>query len=113
MPSIISETIRSESLKLIRRHQQYSTALAENIVRIRKRTGRAPVKNILTPTYWTCDCGFDPYHVRQNHERIGAAVKNRIRTGSYRPYPAVFYERPKPDGSMREVAVFQIPDNAV
>lgn len=113
MNNAINEAIQRESLKLVRRHQKYAFDLQENINRVDRRTGIAPVKDIKIPPYWACDDGFNPYHVRAHAKTISYAISKAIQAGKYFPRPAVIYNVPKVDGGERRVSVFQVADNAV
>jgi len=110
---VILTAIRKEAGKLVRRHQKYLSDLAANIRRKEARSGIAIVKVMQAPAYWTCDSGFNPYHVRSNAKGISYAVDRALSAGQYRPRPAVKYTVPKEDGGTREVSVFQVADNAV
>ncbi len=65
------------------------------------------------PGYWSADAGFNPFHVRSNFLGIGYAIEKALAAGQYRPRSAVVYSVVKKDGSLRDVAVFQVADNAV
>lgn len=109
----IEAAIRAEADKLIRRHQRYASGLSEEVVRRERRSGVPATKSIQKPSYWDASPGFNPYHVRSNASTIAYAMTRRLSAGTYAPRPAVVYRVPKADGSMREISVFQIADNAI
>jgi RNA-directed DNA polymerase len=111
--SVIFDAIRDEAHKLIRRHQKYASELAAALRRREKRSGILQVKHIHLPEYWAVDTGFNPYHVGTHSAGIAYAVDKALASGRYRPRPAVLYQIEKTDKTLRDVAVFQVADNAV
>jgi RNA-directed DNA polymerase len=111
--SVILDAVRNEAHKLIRRHQKYASDLAAALRRREKRSGILQSKNIYLPEYWSADQGFNPYHVRAHSAGIAYAIDKALASGQYRPRPAVIYQVQKPDKTLRDVAVFQVADNAV
>jgi RNA-directed DNA polymerase len=111
--SVILDAVRNEAHKLIRRHQKYASDLAAALRRREKRSGLLQVKHIHLPEYWSADKGFNPYHVGAHSAGIAYAVDKALASGRYRPRPAVIYQVEKSDNTMRDVAVFQVADNAV
>lgn len=110
---LLADEILDEAQRLIRRHERYAQDLTDEFRRRNRRTGAADVPNILRPSYWDVDPGFNPYLVRARNERIGRSIRARLRGREYEPRNAVCFEVPKPDGTMREVSVFQVADSAV
>ena len=111
--TVITSAVREEAEKLVRRHQKYLSDLAANIKRRETRAGASIPKVMHFPEYWSANEGFNPYHVRSNANGIAYAIDKALALGQYRPRPAAKYSVPKLDGSLREVSVFQIADNAV
>jgi RNA-directed DNA polymerase len=109
----LQTAIEEEAVKLISRHQRYAKGVHDEIIRIERRSGVRHPKRLLHPQYWTVSPGFDPYHVRSNAGIYAHAIEKKLRRGHYRPRPAVSYEVPKPDGTMRSISVFQVADNAL
>ncbi len=110
---LLADEVLKEAQKLIRRHERYAQELADEFRRRNRRTGATTVPTVLRPAYWDLDPGFNPYLVRARSERIGWAIRTSMRSRTYSPRSAVCYEVPKPDGSLREVSVFQVADSAV
>jgi RNA-directed DNA polymerase len=111
--SVILDAVRNEALKLIRRHQKYASDLAANLRRREKRSGSLQTKHIHLPEYWSADSGFDPYHVNARSRGIAYAIDKALGSNLYHPRPAVVYQVKKDDGTLRDVAVFQVADSAV
>ncbi|WNG49182.1 hypothetical protein F0U60_37505 [Archangium minus] len=113
MSELILNAIRDEAKKLITRHQRYAFHLHEETQRLVRRSGINWPKTVYAPTYWRDDDGFNPYHVWKHAKSIAYAVEKSLKTRRYLPRPAVRYEVPKPDGTTREVSVFQVADQAI
>lgn len=113
MSDVILNAVRREAVKLVTRHQRYAWALHEEVKRRSLRDGLPRTKAVLKPSYWQCAPGFDPYYVRKHARGIAYAVEKALRAGTYAPQPAINYAVPKADGGTREVAVFQVADQAV
>jgi RNA-directed DNA polymerase len=110
---VILDAIWNEAHKLVTRHQKYASNLAASIRRREKRSGVPVDKHIHLPEYWAADRGFNPYYVRSHSAGFAYAVDKALAAGQYRPRPAVIYQVTKDDGSLRDVAVFQVADSAV
>jgi len=111
--SVILDAVRDEAHKLIRRHQKYASDLAVNLRRREKRSGHLQTKHIHLPEYWSVNEGFNPYHVYAHVRGVAYAIENALASGQYKPRSAVIYQIKKDDGTLRDVAVFQIADSAV
>lgn len=109
----LEQAIRDEALKLIKRDQRYAKEVDDELTRMDRRTGVRPIKTLLRPAYWNADPGFDPYHVRANAAAYAYSIDKNLRRQQYNPKPAVVYHVPKSDGSLRDISVFQVADNAL
>lgn len=109
----VRESIEAEARKLVVRHQKYARQLSEESFRRERRTGVPLQRTVHEPQHWTCDPGFNPYHVRAHATEIARAVERSLTARAYKPRPAVEYGVPKSDGSTRTVSVFQVADNAI
>jgi RNA-directed DNA polymerase len=110
----IEVAIRAEADKLIRRHELYCRELDdENKRRRRRSTGSVAILHVQRPSYWSLAAGFNPYLVRARASRIAPLIRARLTDRSYKPHSPSAYHVPKPDGSNREVSVFQVADSAV
>ncbi|MBZ4402419.1 reverse transcriptase domain-containing protein [Myxococcus sp. AS-1-15] len=113
MAKNIREAIAAEAQKLVTRHQRYAWNLHEDVERREARSGLPCPKEVKTPSYWSCDPGFNPYHVRKNALGIAYAIQKSLKSKRYRPRPAVLYPVPKLDGTYRPVSIFQVADQAI
>ncbi|MFT3924594.1 MAG: reverse transcriptase domain-containing protein [Myxococcales bacterium] len=103
--------IQDEARKLILRYQRYAHDLHNEAMRIGRRAGRVPPKEVRRPGYWSLPA-FDPFHVRAQAGGYAHALARSLERDTYKPWPAVSYDVPKSDGTMREVNVFSVADNA-
>ena len=113
MPSTIETSIRAEAEKQIRKHEMYLSELAREIARREARTGLHQQKIIQIPAHWGVNSGFNPYYVRRKAKSIARSMERALANRTYRTRPAYKYLVAKPDGGVREVAVFQIADSAL
>ncbi len=67
----------------------------------------------MCPEYWNSDPGFNPYHVRKHATKIARIIRRSICQGIYKPRPAARFGVPKDGGGTREVAAFQVADQAI
>ena len=111
--SVIFAAVRDEAHKLIKRHQKYASDLAAGLRRREKRSGLPQDKHVYQPEYWSADRGFNPYYVYFHASGISYAIEKGLASGQYRPRSAVIYSVKKADGTLRDVSVFQVADNAV
>ncbi len=115
MSDKVTRAIWREAQKLVVRHQSYAHRLSEGRKRRERRSG-TPLptnKDVKIPEYWACDQGFNPYHVRKQHQSIARAINKSLESGSYVPRPAVIHEIPKKGGGNRQLSVFQVADQAI
>ena len=105
--------MRNEAHKLIQRHQKYASDLAAGLRRREKRSGVPQDKVVHNPEYWSADQGFNPYYVYFHARGISYAIEKALTSAEYRPRSAVIYSLLKADGTLRDVSVFQVADNAV
>ncbi len=113
MLRITEDQVLAECRKLISKHERYARELRNEDVRRRRRVTSPNHGQILRPTYWAVDGGFDPYHVRANVRSIVRAVNRAIAKRDYEPRPPVAHTVPKPSGGERIVSIFQIADAVV
>jgi RNA-directed DNA polymerase len=85
MNRVIFSAVREEAEKLVRRHQKYLSDLAGRIRRKERRSGIPIVKTLHSPSYWSADKGFNPYHVRSHAAGIAYAIDKALASGQYKP----------------------------
>lgn len=109
----LSQQIESECKKLIDRYHAYHNNLHLNHERNLKRISNAPAKIIKTPDYWKKDKKFNPFYVLKKRKSIALSIAKKIENRTYSPNSPHIKEIPKPDGKIRQVSVYQIPDAVV
>lgn len=110
----IEKIIREEAEKLIERYHKYHNRIHIDSIRNKKRLGdSAPVKKIHTPDYWTIDRKFNPFYVKANYKSIARSIANKIEKRSYSPNKPFMKDVDKPDGGIRKISIYQIPDAAI
>ncbi len=110
----IEKVIREEAEKLIERYHEYHNRVHTNFIRNKNRLGdSAPSKKIHTPDYWEIDRKFNPFYVKSNYKSIARSIANKIERRSYIPNKPFMKEVDKPDGGIRRVSIYQIPDAAI
>ncbi|WP_421331048.1 reverse transcriptase domain-containing protein [Aeromonas veronii] len=110
----IAKVILEEAEKLIERYHLYHNRIHLEVKRNIKRLGdSAPKKKIHTPDYWDVDKKFNPFYVKSKHKSIARSIANKIEQKRYVPNKPYIKEVPKPDGGVRKVSIYQIPDAAI
>lgn len=105
--------ISEECDKLILRHHRYHNHIHAEWLRNTARLIDAPEKKIHTPEYWDSDRKFNPFYVKSNVKAIAKAIARKIASGTYKPGTPFYKEILKPNGGVRPLTIFQIPDAAV
>lgn len=110
----IEKIILEEAKKLIQRYHEYHNRIHINSKRNEARLGEsAPIKKIHTPDYWSIDKKFNPFYVKANYKSIARSIANNIEKRSYSPNNPYMKDVPKPDGGIRKISIYQIPDAAI
>lgn len=111
----LSEIIKEEAKKLIKRYHAYHNRLHLEHIRNIKRFGHSytKTKEIHTPDYWGKDKRFNPFHVLRKHKSIAHSIAKKIENRTYRPSEVHLKQIPKKGGGERTVSIYQIPDAAV
>lgn len=79
-----------------------------------KRTGQeAAAKAIASPDTWNLHPHFDPKYCIAHSKFLARTIWKKIEQGTYEPVPAVAKFIPKPNGELRQIMVFAVPDAAV
>lgn len=77
-----------------------------------KRTGITPGSATPSPSS-PLHRHFNPAYCARNANFIARTIWHKVRSGTYRPTPAVNFKIPKPTGGHREIMAFTIPDAAL
>lgn len=110
----LEESLEREARKLIRRHSTVLRQAAEYRKRFAKRTGKIPGQpTSKQPLHWSIESHFDPFHVRGRKSAISHSISAKIRKNTYLPRPALHKSIPKPNGGLRTLSIFTVPDSAV
>jgi len=109
----IEKAIKDEASKLIERYEAYHNSLHLEWVRTKKRTGKAPIKEVLKPSYWGNDRKFDPFYCRSKAKAIARSIAKSIKDGTYTPRTPYEKDIPKASGGFRTLRIYQVPDAAV
>ncbi|HEQ3500456.1 hypothetical protein JMJ85_05475 [Salmonella enterica subsp. diarizonae] len=110
----IQRVILEEAKALIKDYHEYHNRIHLESVRNKKRLGdSAPDKKIHRPNYWSFDKKFDPFYVKSNYKSIARSIANKIENRTYLPNEPFTKDVPKPDGGIRKVSIYQIPDAAI
>ena len=56
---------------------------------------------------------FDPKYCMRNANFLAKTIWHKVLENTYEPIPAINYEIPKPDGGVRSIMAFSIPDAAL
>jgi hypothetical protein len=110
----LESIILEEAEKLITRYHEYHNRVHLEAKRNLRRLGdAAPPKKIYTPDYWDVDKKYNPFYVRSKHKSIARSIARKIEDRTYTPNTPYIKSVPKPDGGVRKVAIYQIPDAAI
>lgn len=114
MQATIEEYILRECKKLISRYQRKIVQSKRYQEKYSSRTGLLPgVPSTYEPKHWVSNKLFNPFYVRSRAKSIAHSIAKKIRTNSYKPFPALTLQIPKPNGTSRGITLFTIPDAAV
>ncbi|MGU3414860.1 reverse transcriptase domain-containing protein [Enterobacteriaceae bacterium C34A] len=115
LEQLLSEVIKNEAQKLIKRYHAYHNRLHLEHKRNIKRFGLSYTKQkkVHIPDYWSIDKKFNPFHVLRKHKSIAHSIAKKIENRTYKPNEVHYKSIPKKDGGERVVSIYQIPDAAV
>lgn len=114
MIEILRAEIERKARSILRSHRSQQNLSAKYAKRFTKRTGTpGGVAKLRPPTQWALDKHFDPLYCISHASSLAKSLWRKIQDGSYVPKPAVKFEIPKPDGGVREIMAFTIPDAAI
>lgn len=114
MWQIIEKEIERKAKAILAKQRRKQESRLKHSKRFTKRTGMisSPAQHN-NPIYWQYDKHFDPIyciaHARFLAKRIWVSIQNE----TFKPKPAIQFEIEKPDGGVRKIMSFSIPDSAV
>lgn len=110
----IQKIILEEAMELIKGYHEYHNRVHLESVRNKRRLGNsAPKKEVHRPDYWSFDKKFDPFYVKSNYKSIARSIAKKIENRTYSPNKPFIKGVQKPDGGIRKVSIYQIPDAAI
>ena len=110
----LEEEIERKARKVLAKHRTDLATRAKYAARFTKRTGVASTANLPgAPAYWTLDSHFDPVYCISHARFLAKGIWGKVQAGTYKPKPAIQFQIEKPDGGVREIMSFSIPDSAL
>ena len=88
-------------------------ALDEHKRQIRRQKVVTSEFGFTEPELWSSDALQNPYFVRSRRKKLAYSTAKSIENRSYAPKRPIKFAVPKPDGKQREVAAFNIVDEAI
>lgn len=112
MEKAIKQEIKRLCRRMERRNEQREKKEKNDQNKFEKRTGKtaglpASSSSPLVHKH------FDPAHCARNANILAKTIWRKVIEGDYEPTPAVCFEIPKPQGGVREIMAFAIPDAAL
>lgn len=111
---LIEEAIIAKSRSLLRSTRIDRASALKNASRFTKRTGLAfgdPRSS--EPHWWKVHPHFDPRYCIRHARYLSKVIWGRLQNDQFVPVPALEFSIPKPDGSVRQIMAFSIPDSAL
>jgi RNA-directed DNA polymerase len=112
MEKAIKQEIKRLCRRMARRHAARESKEKQDRLKFEKRTGITagmPKPSTVPPVHKH----FDPAHCARNANLLAKTIWHKVLAGTYQPNPAVRFEIPKPQGGIREIMAFAIPDAAL
>nr|WP_298928730.1 reverse transcriptase domain-containing protein [uncultured Erythrobacter sp.] len=114
MWQVIEEEIERKARSILAKHRRSDGAAQKHAQRFTTRTGQASIASpYQRPPYWDFDRQFDPVYCIAHARFLAKSIWKKIQSESYEPQPAILFEIDKPDGGIRQIMSFTIPDSAV
>ncbi|MEK9786475.1 MAG: hypothetical protein VW546_10750, partial [Gammaproteobacteria bacterium] len=113
MEKALKQEIKRLCLRAQRRVKGREAKARQDRQKFEKRTGLPGGSPKAPPTLAGVHKHFDPAHCARNANIIARTIWKKVLDGTYVPTPAVKYQIPKPQGGVREIMAFAIPDAAL
>ncbi len=114
MKEAIEEAIVRKAKAVLRKQRIKDATKLKHAERFQKRTGTPAGRPVLQePRWWQFHPHFDPRYCLTHAKFLARVIWQKLQEGSYEPVPAVKFDVEKPDGSLRPIMAFSIPDAAV
>lgn len=114
MWEVFEREIERKARSILAKQRREDAGAHKYAARFHRRTGIASTASpYKPPPHWEYDNQFDPVYCIAHARFLAKRVWSKIQSNLYRPKPAILFEIPKPDGGMRGIMLFSIPDAAV
>jgi RNA-directed DNA polymerase len=114
MESALRREIIRHARAVIRRHEIKKWIARKHALSFTKRTGQqAIIRPLPRPPAWDLHPHFDPLYCIAHSTYLARTIWRKIEEGKYSPTPALELGIPKPNGELRQIMVFTVPDAAV
>lgn len=114
MERLLEAAIIKEAKKRLARHSQRLYYARKYQEAFEKRTGQTAFTRTSTlPSSWSFHRHYDPRYCINHARFLARGLWRSLRGGSYEPVAALRSGHQKPDGGMRYIDAFSIPDAAV
>lgn len=114
MERLIEAAIIKEAKKRLGRYSQRLYYARKYQEAFEKRTGqRARARTHTLPSSWSFHKHYDPRYCINHAKFLARGIWRSLRASSYEPVTALRSGHEKPDGGMRYIDAFSIPDTAV
>jgi RNA-directed DNA polymerase len=114
MWQIFEKEIERKARSILAKQARKQNASLKYASKFTRRTGMASnAAPYSDPTHWDFDKHFDPIYCISHSRFLAKRIWVSIQNGAYQPKPAIQFEIEKPDGGIRTIMSFTIPDSAV
>ena len=114
MERLIEQEVVREAQKRLARYSQQTYYSQKYQKAYTKRTGKmGKSRKAGLPNSWTFDPHFDPRYCINHSKFIAKGIWNSLCLGTYQPRPSLRRAYPKPDGGVRYIDAFSVPDAAI
>lgn len=114
MIELFRKEIERKSKRILEKHRKSNALSRKYSNKFTKRTGvPSTPSQAARPEYWDFHPHFDPIYCIKHSKYLARIIWSKIQDNDYEPVPAIKFQIDKPDGGIREIMQFGIPDSAV
>ncbi|WP_339109915.1 reverse transcriptase domain-containing protein [Thioclava sp. GXIMD4216] len=114
MEDLLKEKIELEARRRLKKWRKEAKDRKKRYERFQKKTGmQGPFLPLAEPALWGQFNQFNPFYCIKKSKYLARVIVRKVREGTYKPQSSVRHEIPKPNGSVRLVDAFGIPDAAL
>ena len=111
MQDLLQEAIELKSRALLAGIRRNDYRASKYASMFKKRTGVDPGDvSSARPSWWGLHPHFNPEYCIKHSKYLSKVIWKKIQSGEYSPEAAVEFDVPKPNGDVRKVMAFTIPD---